>query len=719
MAGAFVSASVGVLNPLLTKLSALVEGEYKLLKSVKKDIIFLRNELSSISVLLEHLSTKEDKLDGPTKEWRNNMLELAYDIEDCIDLFIHKLSCGDANANFVQKIGSKIKKLWGKHQITECIQELKNRVMEEDQRRKRNQIDDFISEPSVVEIDPRLPALYEEVERLVGIDGPREKIIKWIMTKGKPLEQRKVVSIVVGMYPEDYVIDRQELIWRWIAEGFIIEAKGKTREQVGENYFNELINRSLIQPVYIEYDGRASCCRVHDIVLDLIISLSTGQNFVTIVHEQQHWSSFKKIRRTWFPSNGTDNRIVKEITNNCSHVRSLFFDSPKPEQIPQFKKCHALRVLVLDGCMSLESQHINSLTYLFQLKYLKLNVANVTEMPKDIGRLQQLETLIIHGGGHVNEINIPSSVCRLQKLERLIVDYPMRLPDEIGFLQALEMLSLFYNIEYSIKCLQELRRLTRLRYLRIRTPFGGDVARFERYKDAFYMTLDELGKNSLQSLHVHVTTKFSDTLMDSCCSSAPGLRELSISGVGISKLSEQMVSLSNLAYLVIFYNTRSNDQKYINLLGCIPKLLYLKVIFPQGGEDGLTVGCGGFPCLKELMFRHSRLHWLLFEPGAMPKLQRLSIELFAQKAASNLGFEQSFVHLSSLQHLIVVLDCSDATTRDVKALEDAIRNVASIQTRCLTLEILRRYEDEMVKEDEEEQLKGSTEGGGTEEHHIQ
>lgn len=68
--------------------------------------------------------------------------------------------------------------------------------MEEDQRRKRYQIDDFISEPSMVEIDPRLPALYEEVERLVGIDGPREKIVKSIMHKDWSSEQRKVVSIV-------------------------------------------------------------------------------------------------------------------------------------------------------------------------------------------------------------------------------------------------------------------------------------------------------------------------------------------------------------------------------------------------------------------------------------------------------------------------------------------------------------------------------------------
>uniref|UniRef100_A0A0E0J8S2 Uncharacterized protein n=1 Tax=Oryza nivara TaxID=4536 RepID=A0A0E0J8S2_ORYNI len=846
MAGAIVSASVGVLNPLLTKLSSLIEGEYNLLKSVKKDIIFLRNELSSISVLLEHLSNKEDKLDGPTMEWRNNMLELAYDIEDCIDLFIHKLSCGDANANFVRKIGSKIKKLWGKHQITECIQELKNRVMEEDQRRKRYQIDDFISEPSMVEIDPRLPALYEEVERLVGIDGPREKIVKWIMHKDWSSEQRKVVSIVgwVGRssmsdatadaedcsakslmpeskkeegkgemggvvrsfstqfaefevnsasnlpkiplyvyeihktnlkkgkmafsipFSEQYINEhlpiedllvtvvgstvsypmrlmkskdkqanfttgwnklvgdklfelcdvcvfmfnpftyrkaklvmtgmfscitntesylrahcnnsyshhiitvnertksskssRQDLIWRWIAEGFIVEVKNQTQEQVGENYFNELINRSLIQPVSIQYDGSAKYCRVHDIVLDLIISLSTGQNFVAIVDEQQHWSSFKKIRRTWFPSNGTDNRIVKKITNNCSQVRSLlFFENPKPKQIPQFKKCHALR-----------------------LKYLKVFGVNVTELPKDIGRLQQLETLTIHAGD-VDEINIPSSVCRLQKLQRLNFNYPMRLPDGIGVLQALEVLYLD-SIRYSIKCLQELCWLTRLRQLRILCPgiydFGGDVARFQRYKEAFYFTLNELGKNSLRSLHVTCSPEFSDTLMDSCCSSAPDLKELFIDGNGISKFSDRMI-------LPLFVSgiLQALIRKWSSSLG-IPKLLYLEVFLSRGLGDGLT---------------------------------RLCFSLYAREAASNLGLEQSYVHLSSLQHLTFYLCCTNATITDVKAAEAAIRNVISIHTRRPTL-VLRRYlQDRMVKEDEEEQLKDSTDGCGVEEHHIQ
>jgi hypothetical protein len=101
--------------------------------------------------------------------------------------------------------------------------------------------------------------------------------------------------------------------------------------------------------------------------------------------------------------------------------------------------------------------------------------------------------------------------------------------------------------------------------------------------------------------------------MDSCCSSAPDLKELFIDGNGISKFSDRMI-------LPLFVSgiLQALIRKWSSSLG-IPKLLYLEVFLSRGLGDGLTVGCSGFPCLKEFIFDNSRLHWLLFEPGAMPK----------------------------------------------------------------------------------------------------
>ncbi|EAY83059.1 hypothetical protein OsI_38279 [Oryza sativa Indica Group] len=151
-----------------------------------------------MNVVLEKLADME-RLDGQQKLWRDNVREMAYDIEDCIDVFMYHLGDGHNKDGLLQKTARKIRKLRVRYQIANKIQELKARVMEVAQRRSRyiGLGEATTSCPKVVEIDPRLPALYEAAKNLVGIDGPREEISRWL-TEGQsgPTQQLKVVSIV-------------------------------------------------------------------------------------------------------------------------------------------------------------------------------------------------------------------------------------------------------------------------------------------------------------------------------------------------------------------------------------------------------------------------------------------------------------------------------------------------------------------------------------------
>ncbi|KAK8458233.1 hypothetical protein SEVIR_3G341372v4 [Setaria viridis] len=76
--------------------------------------------------------------------------------------------------------------------MANLIEELKTRVKEEGHRRKRYRFDEPASQ--VVQIDPQLPALFVEAERLVGIDGPREQVIE-LMKEDDYGKQLKVVSL--------------------------------------------------------------------------------------------------------------------------------------------------------------------------------------------------------------------------------------------------------------------------------------------------------------------------------------------------------------------------------------------------------------------------------------------------------------------------------------------------------------------------------------------
>jgi disease resistance protein RPM1 len=77
----------------------------------------------------------------------------------------------------------------------------------------------------------------------------------------------------ISVFPEDYEIESKWLICRWIAEDFIPPGEGgQSLFELGQSYFYELINRSLIQLVMDTPNFET--CRVHDMVLDRICSIS-------------------------------------------------------------------------------------------------------------------------------------------------------------------------------------------------------------------------------------------------------------------------------------------------------------------------------------------------------------------------------------------------------------------------------------------------------------
>jgi DNA repair ATPase RecN len=141
MPAPIVSATMGVMNPLLIKLAALLGDEYKKLKGVRKQASFLMRELGSMKAALEKLE-RMDELDPLARNWRDHVREMSYDMENCIDDFMTQFGGADAKAGLIKKTAQRLKNLRERHRIGHRMEELKVLALEANERRMRYKIDD-------------------------------------------------------------------------------------------------------------------------------------------------------------------------------------------------------------------------------------------------------------------------------------------------------------------------------------------------------------------------------------------------------------------------------------------------------------------------------------------------------------------------------------------------------------------------------------------------
>ncbi|CAO2200292.1 unnamed protein product [Urochloa humidicola] len=139
-AAAVVSISMGVMKPVLAKLTTLMGDEYKKIKGLRKMVTFLQRELQEMDAVLEKMDSA-DGLDPQAKNWRKHIIEMTYNIEDCIDDFMQRIGQADDEVGILQKAFKYLKTFKDRCQLGNQFEEIKAQVMEASDRRKRYMLD--------------------------------------------------------------------------------------------------------------------------------------------------------------------------------------------------------------------------------------------------------------------------------------------------------------------------------------------------------------------------------------------------------------------------------------------------------------------------------------------------------------------------------------------------------------------------------------------------
>ncbi|WCJ24998.1 Disease resistance RPP13-like protein 4 [Euphorbia peplus] len=275
------------------------------------------------------------------------------------------------------------------------------------------------------------------------------------------------------LYPEDCVIEKEQLIRWWIGEGFVPLRVGRSSIEAGESCFSGLTNRCLVDKTY---NGTIYTCKIHDMVRDLVIKMAEDDAFfrldgigsrhlgINSNMDQKKLAANQKLRALLSTTKtGEVNKISSTITK-------------------KFSECRYLRVL--DMCKSIFETPLacllSEIGNLQHLTYLSLSNAHpLIELPASLKQLTNLQILDVSYCQNLK--SLPRCLITFKKLRVLDANHCGSLeylPKGLGRLSNLEVLLGFRpaRASQSEGCrIAELRNLTRLRTLGLQLTHGDEI----------------------------------------------------------------------------------------------------------------------------------------------------------------------------------------------------------------------------------------------------
>ncbi|KAM3364195.1 hypothetical protein ACQJBY_014487 [Aegilops geniculata] len=437
----------------------------------------------------------------------------------------------------------------------------------------------------------------------------------------------KQCFLYYSLLPQNKTYYAHEVVALWISEGFV-HGNSNDLEELGINYYKELIYRNLIEPdkLYVNHLS----CSMHDVIRSFAHMHDVVRSFAQYMTKDEALVA-QDGNNDILAKLGSQKFLRLSIETNESQPGELDWKSLEPQQsvrtlistiqikmkpgdsLVNFSSLRTLHIESTDMALLVESLH-----RLKHLRYLALVNVDISVLPWNIGEMKLLQFLDL--GGCTKLVNLPDSIVKLGQLRLLSLPEASMVPRGFRGLTNMRTLVMFRaHMDVDWCSLDELGPLSQLRFL--------ELDELENVSAASFAANARLGeKKHLIRLLLFCTSKLGDDglvkekedvseeeqqriekVLDKLCP-PPGVEAIKIKGYFGRQLpswmmSTSMVPLNNLK--TILFDDLACCAKLPNGLCQLPNLQFLQVSraprIKHVGTGFLQGAAASFPRLNKMV----------------------------------------------------------------------------------------------------------------------
>lgn len=220
-----------------------------------------------------------------------------------------------------------------------------------------------------------------------------------------------------SLLPNNTIFGIDDIVAMWISEGFVHEETSSSLEKTGRGYYDQLIQRNLIEPDTVYVDQIVS--NMHDIVCSFGQYVSRHEALVTHNSEidiGDRLNSQKFIRLSLEETEGTNSKLdwcSLQAQKSLRTLISIGHITIKPgDSLLSFSSLRTLHIRDANF-----NELVESLDQLKHLRYLSIMLTNTSKLPENIAKMKFLQCINLTGCK--NLVKLPCGFVKLQHLRYL------------------------------------------------------------------------------------------------------------------------------------------------------------------------------------------------------------------------------------------------------------------------------------------------------------